>query len=179
MGRVQEVVTPDIAGIEAPDQVDWAATYAAQRDRLMGLAFVILRDRNDAADAVQVAFEKALRHQDRLHEGIGPEAWLARITCNEAISLARRRRIRRWIAVGEVDDGVSQEGAVVDRMLVENALRRLRPKHRAVIALHYLYGYAVDDVASILSIPSGTVNSRLHHARETLRGILARQHQES
>ncbi len=178
MGRVQEVVTPHIANIEAPDQVDWAATYAAQRDRLMGLAFVILRDRNDAADAVQLAFEKALRHQDRLREGIGPEAWLARITCNEAISLARRRRVRRWTAFGEVDDGVSQEGAVVDRMLVEHALRRLHPKHRAVVALHYLYGFGIDEVASILSIPSGTVSSRLHHARETLRGILAAQHDE-
>jgi RNA polymerase sigma-70 factor, ECF subfamily len=179
MGRVQEVVTPQIGKVEAHQAVDWAATYATQRDRLMGLAFVILRDRNDAADVVQVAFEKALRHQDRLREGIGPEAWLARITCNEAVSLARRRRVRRWTPFGEGDDGVSQEGAVVDRMLVENALRRLDPKHRAVVALHYLHGHGVDEVASILLIPSGTVNSRLHHARETLRVILARQHYES
>src|ERR1039457_1633683 len=70
----------------------------AQRDRLYGLALVILRESNDASDAVQSAFEKALRHRGRLLVGVRPEAWLARITCNEAISLARRRRIRRWVA---------------------------------------------------------------------------------
>jgi RNA polymerase sigma factor (sigma-70 family) len=171
MSRVEDALA-DIVGVGATPDVDWAATYAAQRDRLYGLALVILRESNDASDAVQSAFEKALRHRGSLHEGVLLEAWLARITCNEAISLARRRRIRRWVAFGESGEVAVHDGDTVDRLLVEDALRRLRPKHRAVIALHYVYGYGVDEIASILSVPRGTVASRLHHARETLRAIL-------
>jgi RNA polymerase sigma-70 factor (ECF subfamily) len=63
-------------------------------------------------------------------------------------------------------------------LVVEDALRRLRPKHRAVVALHYLYGYGVDEIASILGVPRGTVASRLHHAREVLRAILEKHRNE-
>jgi DNA-directed RNA polymerase specialized sigma24 family protein len=98
MNRLDDALAADVAGVGGSPDVDWAATYVARRDRLYGLALVILRESNDASDAVQSAFEKALRHRGRLLVGVPPEAWLARITCNEAISLARRRRIRRWVA---------------------------------------------------------------------------------
>ncbi len=173
-GRVEDAVTSDRLGVEAARDIDWAATYAAQRDRLLGLALVILQERNDAEDALQSAFEKALRHRHQLQDGIGPEAWLARITCNESISLARRRRIRRWVSFSDTEDPAFRDAGVVDRLLVEEALRRLRPKHRAVVALHYLDGYGIDEIGSILAIPRGTVASRLHHAREVLRAILAK-----
>jgi RNA polymerase sigma factor (sigma-70 family) len=169
---VEDACAADLAGVDALSEVDWAATYAAQRDRLFGLAMVILRESNDASDAVQSAFEKALRNRQRLRKGVAPEAWLVRITCNEAISLARRRRIRRWVAFRDTDESAVHDGDVIDRMVVDDALARLRPKHRAVVALHYHHGYGVDEIASILGVPRGTVASRLHHAREILRAIL-------
>ena len=178
MSRVEDALAADIAGIDDRHELDWSETYLAQRERLYGLALVILRDSNDASDAVQSAFEKALRHRGRLHYGTRPEAWLARITCNEAISFARRRRIRRWVAFQDSDDAAAHDGDVVDRLVVEDALRRLRPKHRAVVALHYLYGYGVDEIASILDVPRGTVASRLHYAREVLRAILEKHRNE-
>lgn len=69
MSRVEDALA-DIAGVGATPDVDWVATYAAQRDRLYGLALVILRESNDASDAVQSAFEKALRHRGSLREGV-------------------------------------------------------------------------------------------------------------
>jgi RNA polymerase sigma-70 factor, ECF subfamily len=178
MGRVEDVLTADAASVDRAPTVDWTATYAAQRDRLYGLALVILRESNDASDAVQAAFEKALRYRGRLREGVAPDAWLARITCNEAISLARRRRIRRWMVLADYPDVAVEDGNTIDRLIVESALRRLRPKHRAVVGLHYVYGYSVDEIASILGVPRGTVASRLHHAREILRAILDKHRNE-
>jgi RNA polymerase sigma-70 factor (ECF subfamily) len=180
MIRVEDVVTSDIPVSEGRSGVDWDAISAAQRERLFGLALVILQERNDAADAVQGAFEKGFRHRDQLRSGVGPEAWLARITCNEAISLARRRRIRRWVPFGDSDEpAIHEEAAILDRIVVDDALRHLRPKHRAVVALHYLHGYGIDEIGSILGIPRGTVASRLHHARETPRQMLAKHRTES
>jgi RNA polymerase sigma factor (sigma-70 family) len=179
MGRVEDALRVDLPATEHAREVDWADAYAAQRERLYGLALVILRDGNDASDAVQAAFEKAFRHRGQLRDGVAPDAWLARITCNEALSLARRRHIRRWVTFGDSVDPTTRDGSVVDRLLVEDALARLRPKHRAVVALHYIYGYGIDEIASILAVPRGTVASRLHHAREVLRAILGKHRDDS
>jgi RNA polymerase sigma-70 factor (ECF subfamily) len=64
-------------------------------------------------------------------------------------------------------------------LVVEDALRRLHLKHRAVVGLHYHDGYGIDEIASILGIPRGTVASRLHHARAVLRAILQKRESQS
>ena len=60
-------------------------------------------------------------------------------------------------------------GALADRELVDAALRRLDPGHRAVVALHYLLGMPLPEVAASLGIPLGTAKSRLHHALAAMR----------
>jgi RNA polymerase sigma-70 factor (ECF subfamily) len=73
----------------------------------------------------------------------------------------------------------AEDAPVVERLVVEDALRRLHPKHRAVVGLHYHDGYGIDEIASILGIPRGTVASRLHHARAVLRAILQKRESQS
>jgi RNA polymerase sigma-70 factor (ECF subfamily) len=55
------------------------------------------------------------------------------------------------------------------RELLDTALRRLDPGHRAVVALHYLLGMPLPDVATSLGIPYGTAKSRLHYALAAMR----------
>jgi RNA polymerase sigma-70 factor (ECF subfamily) len=59
--------------------------------------------------------------------------------------------------------------AFAERELLDSALRRLDPGHRAVVALHYLLGMPLNEVAAALGIPHGTAKSRLHYALTTLR----------
>jgi RNA polymerase sigma-70 factor (ECF subfamily) len=82
------------------------------------------------------------------------------------------------VAFRDADEMAVDDANVVDRLVLEDALRRLRPKHRAVVALHYHHGYGMDEIASILGVPRGTVASRLHHAREVLRAILEKHRNE-
>src|SRR5450631_853198 len=78
MGRVEDALRADLPTTEHTRDVDWADAYAAQRERererLYGLALVILRESNDASDAVQAAFEKAFRHRGQLRDGVAPNA---------------------------------------------------------------------------------------------------------
>ena len=153
-------------------ELDWEQVYADEHDRLFGLAMVISRSPEDAADAVQSAFEKAFRARHRIQADLPYAAFLARITVNEAISVARRRRIIRWLALsGDMPAEGSAETS--DVILVRMAVKRLSPKHRAVVGLFYLCGYPLEEVSAILGIPSGTVASRLHHARHVLRQLMA------
>ena len=63
--------------------------------------------------------------------------------------------------------------AVAERELIDAALARLDPGHRAVVALHYLLGMPMPMVASSLGIPLGTAKSRLHHAIAAMRPAVA------
>ncbi len=60
-------------------------------------------------------------------------------------------------------------GALADRDLVDGALRRLDPGHRAVVAMYYLLGMPLQEVAASLGIPLGTAKSRLHYALAAMR----------
>lgn len=154
-------------------EVDWAAVVGTYQDRLTGLALIIVGDRQDAADVVQTVFEKAYRARDRVDPSRPIESWLVRITYNEALNVVRRKRLIRWWPLNGREVSPYQADATEDRLLVERALAKLDAKHRAVVGLHYLYGYGIDEVAAMLQIPRGTVASRLHYARTTLQSVVA------
>src|SRR6185369_14713784 len=104
------------------------------------------------------------------------DAWLHRLTVNACLDLARSRR-RRPIEVelNPLDSPTQPDpaGTLADRELVDQALRRLDPGHRAVVALHYPLGMPLPDVAASLGIPLGTAKSRLHYALAAMRTTVA------
>jgi RNA polymerase sigma-70 factor (ECF subfamily) len=62
--------------------------------------------------------------------------------------------------------------AALDRMMINAALARLTPEHRAVVQRSYIAGWTTADIAADLGIAEGTVKSRLHYALRTLRRVL-------
>jgi len=135
--------------------------------RLDSAARLILRDPELARDAVQETFIRAWRDLPGLRDPDRFDAWLHRIAANTCLELARRRR-RRVIEV-EIEpltmaSDVDVAGSVADRELLDRALGRLSPEHRAVIVLHYFLGMPMPAVATALAIPLGTAQSRLHYA---------------
>jgi RNA polymerase sigma-70 factor (ECF subfamily) len=140
--------------------------------RLDAAARLILRDPELARDAVQEALIRAWRDLPGLRDPDRFDAWLRRLTVNASLDLARHRR-RRPIEVelSPFDAPVAGDPAahLADRELVDQALRGLDPGHRAVVALHYLLGMPLPDVAAALGIPLGTAKSRLHHAITAMR----------
>lgn len=135
-------------------------------------ARLILRDPELARDAVQETFIHAWRDLRSLRDPDRFDAWLHRLLVNASLDLDRRRR-RRVIEVEltTIDSPAVSDtaGDLADRELLDQALARLDPGHRAVVVLHYFLGMPLPDVARSVGIPVGTAKSRLHYALEAMR----------
>jgi RNA polymerase sigma-70 factor (ECF subfamily) len=140
--------------------------------RLDAAARIILRDSELARDAVQEALIRAWRDLPGLRDLDRFDAWVHRLTVNACLDLIRRRK-RRVIEVEitalDAPPTGDLVGTLANRQLVDDALRALDPGHRAVIALHYLLGLPLPEVASVLGIPLGTAKSRLYYGLAAMR----------
>jgi RNA polymerase sigma-70 factor, ECF subfamily len=135
----------------------WRPAYRA--------AYLIVRDQAAAEDIAQEAFLSALRSLSRFDRRRPFAPWLHRIVVNRAIDWSRARTLRR--EVGEADVPVEPPEAPGSHD-VADALGGLSAEHRAVVVLRYLLGYTPGEIAKLLDLPRGTVNSRLRRALDQL-----------
>jgi RNA polymerase sigma-70 factor (ECF subfamily) len=130
------------------------------------------RDRGQAEDVVQETFARAWRHPLAVSgTGTSARAWLFTVARNLIVDDARSARRRREITVETVPErAVDDEAdALLDRILVSDALTALSPEHRVVLIEAYWGGRSVREIAERIGVPEGTVKSRLHYGMRALR----------
>ncbi len=127
-----------------------------------------------AADASQETFVTAWK-QIRAYEGRSNlSTWLFGIANNTCRNMARKRKMENEFAADWLDDkpADSPEPEIVARETLRSALSKLSSEHREVILLHEIEGFGYEEIAQLLSIPLGTVKSRIHTAFQLLRKSL-------
>jgi RNA polymerase sigma-70 factor, ECF subfamily len=135
------------------------------------LANAILADPVESRDAVHDAVVTAWKSWDSLRDQTRFDAWFQRIvvnTCRDRLRRAARRRTERLAALPE-PIGPDVAADIHRRLLVEQALRRLAPDDRIVIALRHYHDLTIEHIAGLLGLPTSTTNSRLRTARSRLR----------
>ena len=147
------------SGIEALFRLHWPRAYRA--------AYLVVHDAAAAEDIAQEAFLAALRNLDRFdrRRPFGP--WLHRIAVNRAIDWTRARQLRGEAELSEAVAAPDAEPPLDESLLA--ALAALPPEHRAVIVLRHLLDYTPGEIAELLSLPRGTVNSRLRRGLDSLK----------
>ena len=148
------------AAVEALFRRHWRRAHRA--------AFLIVRDADAAEDIAQEAFLAALRALDRFDRRRPFPPWLHRIVVNRAIDHARARNLRREVgeeAAGEPAADDLEAGLDPD---LSAALAELDPEQRAAVVLRYLLEYTPGEIARMLDLPRGTVNSRLRRGLDRL-----------
>lgn len=175
-----------VARCQRGDLAAFEPLVARYRERVWRLAYHVLRDREEAAEAAQEAFIRAWRALGSFRGQAAFYTWLFRIAMNAATDRLRQRAARAralgtepvpeedWertlVDQGEAPDEVARRREA--RARVERALDALPEHHRAVIMLSDLEGLSYREIAEVLQIPMGTVMSRLHNARKRLRETL-------
>jgi RNA polymerase sigma-70 factor (sigma-E family) len=156
-----------------PDVDGFDEFYRSTRQRLLGYVYLLTGDLAEAQDAVQEAYVRAWLRWSTVSGYADPEAWMRVVSARLAISRWRslRRRLQAHMRYG--GPGVVVPPPGTETVEVVAALRRLPEEQRVAIALYYLVGMPVAEVARETGAPLGTVKARLSRGRSALAGLLA------
>ena len=156
-------------------------------DAMYNFAFRLTYDGDDAKDLIQDTFLKAYRFAHSFQRGTNAKAWLYRILKNSFINDFRKKsKEPAKVDYQEIENFYNSEDVDEDKTLdlrvdsvrdmlgdeISRALGSLAVDFRTVIILCDLEGFTYEELAKILDIPIGTVRSRLHRARNLLKGRL-------
>ena len=157
------------------DRAAFGLLAAEIATRFLAVARRILRDIDLAEDATQQSLVAIWRDLPQLRDPARFDAWSYRLLVRACY--AEGRRTRAWspnLRILSADEPSESGGidAVVHRDQLETAIRRLSVDHRSVLVLRYYADLPLEQVAQVLDVPLGTVNSRLHHAMRAMRAAL-------
>jgi RNA polymerase sigma-70 factor, ECF subfamily len=150
------------------------AWYAAHHRQMYALCLRILADPRDAEDALQDAFVEAWRSAASYRGESTVGTWLRTIAARVATRRLRaHKRYAVWMEpLGESDAPASPVPHNGERLDLEQAIRALPPRARAVLVLHEIHGYRLTEIGEWMGTSVGTVKSQLHRARQLLKGSL-------
>jgi RNA polymerase sigma-70 factor (ECF subfamily) len=144
------------------------------------VAYRLCGRHSEAEDLVQTALVRVERGLETYQPG-NLRGWLTRITTNVFLDETRRKKRRPVQALPDDPDRVIAGAPGADVALdeadlptyIQDAIRTLGPDYRAAIVLCDVVGMTYPEIAETLDIPVGTVRSRIHRARSSMRDLLA------
>ena len=193
---------PDSLLVAKAKKGDWSAfeqLFWRYHEKVYTFTWHFLQSRELAEDVTQDTFVKAWESLHSLKSNDAFQAWLHQIARRLCLDTLRKRawetsvsefnvpadqqisedgegEVELFLAGVESTDSLDPEEVVIEnerKRAVHEAIAQLSPPLREVVVLHYLEGLSVDEVAKVLSVPIGTVLSRLARARKALRRTLA------
>jgi RNA polymerase sigma-70 factor, ECF subfamily len=180
-----------VARLRAGDDMAFTELVRREGGRMLSVARRMLRDEEDARDAVQVAFLSAFKALPRFHGDSRLSTWLHRIVVNSAL-MKLRSRLRRpeepidALLPRYLDDGHQAEPVAVGqlstealllrhevRLQVRAGIDRLPESYRTVILLRDIEQFDTAETARVLGLTDNAAKLRLHRARQALAKLLA------
>ncbi len=182
MPPVAEPELLPVAQARAGGAEAWRILFRRYQLPLYSYVHELVRHDQTSLDLVQETFIRAVRHLGRLRDDAKFGSWLFGIAHQQCIQHWRRSRMEQPFDEESADlPDESGEGPAELLVRAEQAaqfralLAQLPPPQRAVITLFFLEEFSIEEIAGITGAPPGTVKSRLHHAKRTLKKLLEHQ----
>ena len=184
--RVNEIESVLLERARSGDESAFESLAELHAPALHRLAYSLMGNGPDAEDLVQETLLGAFQRLSAFEGRSSFKTWLSRILVNQTARLRRSKRVREIMKPTDfseasqallkgVEKGIELNGEVRDseiRMDVMAALSGMSPEFRDVIVLREIEGLSYIEIADVLAIPRGTVESRLHRARAELKQLL-------
>ncbi len=176
--------------LRAGEEAAFEELARAYGGRLLAVARRFLASEEDARDAVQDAFLSAFRSLDRFQGDSRVSTWLHRIVVNAALMKLRTRRRKPELPIEELLPGFLEDGHLARpavewektadvlterkeiRGLVHESIQQLPESYRTVLLLRDIEELDTEQTARLVGISANAVKTRLHRARQALRGLL-------
>jgi RNA polymerase sigma-70 factor (ECF subfamily) len=157
---VRGALRGDAAALDVLFRAHWPAAYRA--------AWLIVRDAHVAEDLAQEGFVAAIRALDRFDRARPFGPWLRTIVARRAIDAARARALRREVDAAPLEHvpGTADRAPIADDLLA--AVAALPDEQRIVVVLRHLLELTPGEIAAVVGVPRGTVNSRLRRGLDAL-----------
>lgn len=157
----------------------WESLLARYRLPLYAYVYELVRQEQASLDIVQETFINAARHIHSLRQDEKFGSWLFNIAHQKCIQHWRRQRPAE-VPLDPLDEDFPELEPGPQELLIRkeqeeafvSLLNQLTLPHRAVLLLHFVEDFSLEEIASITGTQVGTVKSRLHYARKALRKLL-------
>ncbi|MBQ3415760.1 MAG: sigma-70 family RNA polymerase sigma factor [Clostridia bacterium] len=164
--------------MEEKDREIFINSINENRLKMYKTAIAILKNEDDANDAIQDALYSAYKNYDSLKEKSYFTTWIIRILINKCYDIINKNK-----KIAYIDDSITENTTgVEDNYEVESSLEwvlnKIDKDLKEIVVLYYYDELPVGDIAEILEIPQGTVKSRLSRAREQIRKIMKKEEGE-
>lgn len=182
-----------IENCKAGDESAFSEIVLTYQKKVFNIAYRILGNREEAKELSQEVFLSVLESIKGLREEIKFEPWLTQITLNHCRNRWKYLKRRHYFKTDSLNDPIETEDGEMERQVydpsgnpetlfekkmvrqfVQRGLLKLKEDQREMIVLRDLQGFSYEEIGRLLSLPEGTIKSRLHRARMDLKGILER-----
>ena len=159
---------------EETSTLSFGELYELYATDLLRVCYFYLGDRQKAEDVCQDAFVKLMTTQPQLKVG-REKAWLLKVALNRCRDLWRGAWFKRVVLGSpafELFPAPDDFERIADEEAVMGAVNQLSPDFKEIVLLYYYQGYGINEISEMLSIPEGTVSSRLSRSRKKLESLL-------
>ena len=180
MGKISSSSSQDrelVIRLQEGDLEALGDLFDRHRQMVYRTALAVTSDESAAADLLQDTFLRLYRFAHRIDPHRPLEPWLYRVTTNLAYTWIKRRK-RWWRAIKDLAEWLSRERSrssevslhvAEEWQIVQHAVEALPKAQRVVIVSYYINDMSIQEISEILGIPVGTVKSRLHYGRQSLK----------
>ena len=144
----------------------FASQWKASRDKYYRLAYCYTKNEHDALEILSEATYKGYCHLHQLKKPEHFDTWMSRIIIFEAFRFLKQKK--RWVSYEDyMDDRRTEDRARYSELYL--AVLELSENYRIPFVLHYVEGYSVKEIGSILRLSESAVKVRLHRARKLMK----------
>lgn len=148
--------------------------YAKYKKLVYGIAFTILKNKEDSEDVVQIVFEKLHKIDKEKLPTNKESSWLYTVTKNEAISLLRKKKNTIDLeSIYEIEDKNDEINNIIDQDNYNRLISKLNNKEKEIISLKILANLSFDEIGKLLKEPTGTIKWRYYKSMHTLKILLS------
>lgn len=160
--------------IKGNNRVAFERLYSNYHQLVYGIAFSIVKNKQDAEDLVQTVFAKIYTMEKSKLPTKNEASWLYSITKNETINFLKKSRHNISLEdIYEIEDNNDEINCIIDKESYDKRIRGLSNKEKEIISLKVLANLSFDEIGKMLEIPTGTVKWKYYKSLHTLEILLS------